>query len=142
MSCRLLNLATFVTFILLGMVARIVFDPEPLIIKYSITAFKEQTPSKRLWSADSFSKGHRIEVIEQVPIRGSQLVHVHHVCVEGGENGLALPHLRSYEEQDTLQIYQAGSHKPATFRVMDLQEMATNIFPRESNASKPGATQV
>ena len=121
MSCRLFRLATFITFILLGVMAGIVLDPKPLMpqIKYSIAAFKERIPSQRLWSAESFSAGHRIEVIKQVPVRGSQLVHVHHVCVEGGEFGLALPHFRSYEEQDTLQTYQPGSHKPAAFRVMD-----------------------
>ena len=108
-----------------------------------MTAFKEQLSPKRFGSAESFSTGHRMEVVEQVPIRASKLVHLHHVCVEGGEKGLALPHLRSFEQLGaSLNGFQPGSHKPVAFRVMDPQEMVTTIFPPTSNASNPGATQV
>ena len=95
------------------------------------------------WTAESYSTGHWMEMVKQVPIRGSQLVHLHHVCVEGGEKGLALPHLRSYEELGaSLKTYQPGSHKPAAFRVMDPREMATTIFPPASTVRASGATHV
>lgn len=146
-SRRLLPLAVYVTSILSAVYVTLivlgVLDPEPAMpqIKYGIQAVKEHFSSRRVWSAGSFSKEHRMDVIDEVPIRGSQMVHVHNVCVEGGKNFLALPHLRSLEELGALETYQPGSHKPAAFRAMDSEEMAT-IFPRKRNASQPGATQV
>jgi hypothetical protein len=105
-------------------------------IKYSIAAHtsSEVLSSRVPWSAGSFRAGHQMRFVEEVPIRDSHVVHIRHACVEGGENGIVLPHWQSFDGLGALDSYGPGSHKPAAFRVMTTQEESAIFGEGDNNA--------
>jgi hypothetical protein len=42
---------------------------------------------------NDYINSHWAESLDAVPVANGKLVHVHHVCVKGGDNGLVVPHL-------------------------------------------------
>lgn len=67
---------------------------------------------------------HWIRLVNNISLHKSFMLHVHHVCIEGGRSGLVVPHLES-----VLQIlgpndrYLPNSTYPAAFRTFTDEEV-------------------
>jgi hypothetical protein len=48
---------------------------------------------RNLTLESDYINGHWAESLSAVPVANGKLVHVHHVCVKGGDGGLVVPHL-------------------------------------------------
>ena len=55
--------------------------------------YRKVERSRKFTVESDYINGHWAELLSAAPVANGKLVHVHHVCVKGGDKGLVVPHL-------------------------------------------------
>jgi len=74
---------------------------------------------------NDYINSHWAESLDAVPVANGKLVHVHHVCVKGGDNGLVVPHLGGLSKAIGYmdRRYFPESSYPTAFREFTFEEL-------------------
>jgi hypothetical protein len=112
-----------------------------MVVVQSTKNLKDKYIEGQLYHHDEFRQtnilgDHWVRVVDTMPLHKSYMLQVHHVCTDGGRNGLAVPQIGSaLQALRSDQRYLPNSSYPAAFRTFTDEESLL-VFSAASNLTR------